>query len=366
MSIRAAHSRNPAPRAAATDVAAQLGEGPWSLLVYFASPSYDQDELAQALQALHPDARTLGCSTSGEIASGQMTQGSLVALGLGEDDLQDLDIQVVEDIRDTASVRAAVDALEAHFGDLRELDLATHVGIVLMDGLSGAEESVMQTLGERSDILFVGGSAGDDLAFRQTWVHVDGRSLNGAAILAVLRPTRGFQVLKTQSFVKQGSKLTATSVDEATRTVRAFDGRDAAEAYADALGVAPGDLAGHFMEHPLGLMVGEEPYVRSPRQVVGPAVRFYCAVREGMELSVLTSGDMIADTRAVLDEAVAREPAAGLLNFNCILRTLDLERRGQTDAYGAVFSDIPTAGFSTYGEAYLGHVNQTATMLLFR
>ena len=366
MSIRAAHTRNPGPRAAAADLVAQLGDGPWGLVVYFVSPTYEQDELAQALQALLPGARTLGCSTSGEIASGSMTQGSVVALGLGEDDVQALDVQVVEDIRDPAAVHGALDRLEAHFGDLRRLDLSTHVGIVLMDGLSGAEESVMEILGDRSDILFVGGSAGDDLAFRRTWVHADGRSRSGAAVLAVLRPTRGFEVLKTQSFVQQGRRLTATAVDEGTRTVTEFDGRDAAAAYAEALGVEADDLADHFMEHPLGLMVGRDPYVRSPQQVVGGAVRFYCAVREGMELSVLTSGDVLGDTRRVLDAAASAEPAAGLLSFNCILRTLELERRGQADAYGDVFTGIPTAGFSTYGEAYLGHVNQTATMLLFR
>ena len=57
---------------------------------------------------------------------------------------------------------------------------------------------------------------------------------------------------------------------------------------------------------------------------------------------------------------------SGLLNFNCILRTLELEATNQTEAYGKVFDDIQTVGFSTYGEEYMGHINQTATMVLFR
>ena len=56
----------------------------------------------------------------------------------------------------------------------------------------------------------------------------------------------------------------------------------------------------------------------------------------------------------------------GILNFNCILRTRELQSTEQSCAYGELFTDVPTVGFSTYGEEYLGHINQTATMLLLR
>jgi hypothetical protein len=42
-----------------------------------------------------------------------------------------------------------------------------------------------------------------------------------------------------------------------------------------------------------------------------------------------------------------------------------LEKNGMTEAYADIFSDIPTIGFSTYGEEFIGHINQTATMLIF-
>ena len=55
---------------------------------------------------------------------------------------------------------------------------------------------------------------------------------------------------------------------------------------------------------------------------------------------------------------------SALINFHCILRTLELEQKGLMAEYGKIFS-IPTIGFSTYGEEYIGHINQTSTMLAF-
>ena len=42
---------------------------------------------------------------------------------------------------------------------------------------------------------------------------------------------------------------------------------------------------------------------------------------------------------------------------------MELKNNGLDKEYGALFENIPTIGFSTYGEAYIGHINQTATML---
>ncbi|MGP8246040.1 MAG: FIST N-terminal domain-containing protein [Bryobacteraceae bacterium] len=58
--------------------------------------------------------------------------------------------------------------------------------IVLMDGMSGAEEGLMEKIGDRTDLFFVGGSAGDDLKFQNTQVMADGKAYTNAAVLLTL------------------------------------------------------------------------------------------------------------------------------------------------------------------------------------
>lgn len=85
------------------------------------------------------------------------------------------------------------------------------------------------------------------------------------------------------------------------------------------------------------------------------------------ELDLLESTDIIADTqKAVEDKVKDLGKVAGMINFHCILRTLELESKGITEPYGRIFRDIPTIGFSTYGEEYIGHINQTSTILTFK
>jgi hypothetical protein len=115
------------------------------------------------------------------------------------------------------------------------------------------------------------------------------------------------------------------------------------------------------MKHPLGLLAGDEPFVRSPQTVDGSVVRFYCQILEGMEMHVLEATDIVADTRTAISTIGA--PSA-IINFHCILRTLELKDKGQCPAYAGLFDKVPTVGFSTYGESYIGHINQTSTILV--
>jgi hypothetical protein len=338
----------------------KVGPDP-AVVVFFSSPAQPLADVGNALQASFPGAAVLGCTTAGEIVSGCMQSGSMVAMALPHETVSGAAVAVVEDLKNPAAVSAAWKSLCERMG--APLDLASHVGLILVDGLSGAEEAIIEQLGDLTDIPFVGGSAGDDLAFRATLVSANGRAYGHAAVLALLRAPNGYQIIKTQSFRALGKTLTATSVDESTRTVRQFNGLPAARAYAEALGIDASGVAARFMRNPLGLMVGDEPFVRSPQRVLEDgSIVFYCQIREDMELDLLESTDIIADTR----KALSGEPRRALLVFNCILRTLDLQQQGRCEAYGALFAGTPSVGFSTYGKAYMGHINQTATMLAFR
>jgi hypothetical protein len=216
-------------------------------------------------------------------------------------------------------------------------------------------------------VTFIGGSAGDDLKFVKTHVFSEGKAYNNAALLILIKAATAFDFIKTQSFTVLNKTLVATKVDAAKREVLEFNNQPAAIAYAKAVGVPVENVVDNFMSNPVGLMNGDEPYVRSPQRLEGQGIVFYCNLLEGMELSLLKSEDMVQDTKIAVEKKNKEfGPISGIINFHCILRTLELKNKNKTGAYGKIFSDIPTIGFSTYGEEYVGHINQTATMLVFK
>jgi len=368
VSIKVYHSNKGVAQEVAADLQHQAGDGDPKLIIYFASSMYDPTVLAASMKRSFSKTTVIGCTTAGEIVSGKMLTQSVVAMHIGSDIIEDLDVQVLDQIKTQDSVRDAFAAFSNHFGiSMQSMDLEKYVGIILVDGLSGAEERLMERIGDLTDVTFIGGSAGDDLKFKETRVFADGQAKSNCAVLALLKLKKGFDIIKTQSFCPQGRKLKATAVDEASRRVKEFNHKPAAQAYAEALGVSTEVAADRFMTNPLGLMVGEEPYIRSPQRFDGTDIVFYCNVKQGTELDVMSSMDLVRDTRnAVTDKERALGGIAGIIDFHCILRTLELREKKLGDAYGAIFTQIPTIGFSTYGEEYIGHINQTSTMLVFK
>ena len=353
---------------AVSDLKRKLAASDAALILFFASSNYDAAKLSTTFAASFAGVTTVGCTTSGEIITGKMLDNSIVAICFSNAILADVKVEVVQDVtKNPHAVKEAFKGFESHFNvSMQEMDHNRFIGIVLTDGLSGTEEVVMDKIGDLTNITFIGGSTGDDLKFKETHVFYNGKSYTNASLLLLMKPSVAFSILKTQSFTSTGRKLVVTKVVEEERKVIEFNNKPATVAYAEALGVSVDELSKVMFYNPLGLMADDEPFVRSPRLIEGTSMYFYCSVKEGMELDLLNSTDIIQDTAdALLKKKEETGDISALINFNCILRTLDLKQQNRTKEYGDLFKDFPTIGFSTYGESLIGHMNQTATMLVF-
>lgn len=367
MNIKTAYSTKGTSDDVINDLQSQLSWFETKLLVFFASSRFAPNIISHKIQNAFPDAAVFGCTTAGEIVSGKMLNNSLVAMAFNAEAIDDVKVEVVENPKKENSVRKAFASFESFFdAPMQELDPSKYVGMIFVDGLSGAEESLIDKIGDLTNVTFIGGSAGDDLKFAATYVYANGKSYTNAAVLAVIRPCVPFTFIKTQSFCDLGKKLVVTKANEEKREVIEFNHKPAVQAYAEVLGVAVEEAPNRFMHNPVGLVIDGIPFVRSPRLIQGDNMIFSCQVTEGMELSLLESTDIIDDTYNALEQARKELGGmSGIININCILRTLELEQKQLSDDYGKLFSAVPTIGFSSYGEQFIGHINQTATMLVF-
>jgi len=368
MSVKIASSSNPDIIQAVQEVKKNIQSSDSRLIVYFASIVYKQDELAKAMKEAFIQADVIGCSTAGELISGKMLNNSVVVMALDNAVIKDVKVEVIENLKENPDPHASFESFEKYFSQpVSKLDYKKYFGLVLIDGLSNSEETLMERIGTKTSVHFIGGSAGDDLKFEKTYVYANGKVYSNAAVLVLAKSNTEFDILKTQSFSTRSETFIATKVNEEQREVLELDGIAAIEKYAGAIKKSREEATSSFMTYPLGVMIDEEPFVRSPQQVSGNGIKFYCNIAEGTELTLLESKDIVVDTK----EAVQKKQRefgsiSGLINFNCILRTLELKAKNEEDAYGKIFKDIPTIGFSTYGEEYIGHINQTSVMLVLK
>jgi hypothetical protein len=368
MGIKIAYSTNKNIDGAVKEVKDQINIPDPRLVIFFSSSNFNQDEIAKGIKKSFKNADVIGCSSSGEIVSGKMLNNSVVLMAFDKEAVNDVKVEVIKDLKNSPDPQTALDSFERYYKTpVSELDFTKYFGIILIDGLSGCEEKLMEQIGTKTNISFIGGSAGDDLKFKSTYVNANGTSYTNAAVLVLIKSNVKFDILKTQSFCQLDKRFTATKVNEGQREILQLDGENAIDIYSKAIGSTNETASSKFMSFPLGVMAGDEPFVRSPQQFSEHGIKFFCNVAEGTELTLLQSTDIVKDTQSDLDKKINEfgEPS-GLINFNCILRTLELQNKNQTEAYGNIFRNIPTIGFSTYGEEYIGHINQTSVMILFK
>jgi hypothetical protein len=370
--VRYFYSTKSAEREAVEDMKLSFMDFDARVLIFFASVRYDQKNLFSLISEAFPRSVVLGCSSAGEMFNGELLSGSVVAMALSPKVIYDVKVEVVRNIGEYPDLEPAFWSFGEYFRENPlAMDPERYAGLVLLGCQNGGEEVFMDLLGDMTDIRFAGGSAGDNLSHQRTYVHAEGGVYSDAAVLAIMRLNENFDfdIIKTQSFRPLDRVLVANRVNTAAREVLEFNGRPAMEEYASMVGAPSIEGAPRFfISNPLGLMIGRnDVMVRSPMKANGGAMDFYCRIEEGTELRLLESTDIIGDTRrALMDNIAERGPLECVINFNCVLRAMELRNRNLEPEFAGIFRGMVMAGFSTYGEEYIGHVNQTSIMLVFR
>ena len=359
--VRNAHTTLADEAAAVADLAAQLQAGNASAVLCFCSPHYDLAKLGRALSAAFASP-VAGCTTAGQIGERGYVNGGITAVSLESAELH-AKPYLISSLTDSTQAtevgyQAAVDLLRG--------SSSKGFGLLLIDGLSNAEERIAAALFEAlADVPVVGGSAADDLTNSETFVYYEGKFLSAAAVFVLFETTLPFATFKVQHVAPGERKLVITEADSERRVVYEINGKPAAQEYASAIGIELSALdTVACASHPLLLSIGGEHFVRGVRAVNSDgSLSFHCAVEVGL---VLTLGEPVSPLLALeagFASTVKRVPEpAVVIGFDCFSRRREFERRGEEVAVGAFLARHRVVGFCTYGEQFDAlHVNQTFT-----
>jgi hypothetical protein len=237
--------------------------------------------------------------------------------------------------------------------------------LLLCDGLSGTEESVLSTFYFMApDFKIIGGSAGDNLKFKETYIYIGQKRVNNAAIFFDCSETTC--IIKENIYTHTGKELLVTEADVLNRVVKTFNNRPASTEYAKAIGVNEAELPNYFMNNPLGKNYENDIFIASPMKVNSDkSITFYCELMENTFLHVLKAEDPIAVVKKTIS-AAPFQPSF-VFSVHCILRSLKfIQEKKWTEFDKEMLSFCSNiTGFISYGEQYYkNHSNQTMVLLL--
>lgn len=352
---------------AMSEIMADLDDVPLAGAIMFFSHRYDWDALSKAVNVSTDGVAVIGCTSSGELTRAGYDQDSVSFLGLPAESFRmvshcfdDIDAFDPEDGRLAIRKLAAQAEIES-----RTLgDTVNHVALFLVDGLSHREELLAMTVQDAlGDIPLIGGSSGDDLAFRQTGIFHDGSFKTDAAVVAILSSAKPMEIFRSQHYAPGDKKMVVTGAISESRIVTEINAEPAAQEYLRLAG-HPGERLdiNFFAAHPPMVRAGGEYYVRSVQTAnADGSLTFYCAVDEGIVLTIGEPLDAVKNIGAVLSDVAAKVGEVDyIIAFDCVLNRIDAENRQLVGPISKIYSEHRVIGFNTYGEQYhAAHVNQT-------
>lgn len=367
LDVRRGASQAADPAVAVRELHEAIGNPEAGLVLVFCSAEYDRDALEREMRGRFGAGLVVGCTTAGEIGPAGYLQRSLSGVSIAGDGfhatsvrIDDLAIATMTDIEGAAKAAAKALRASGHAATGPEV-----FALLVSDGLSRHEELVVSAIYGTLGVPLAGGSAADGVRFGQTFVFHEGRFRTDCAVLTLIHSEYAFHAFKTEHFLPSSEKMVVTGATPPERLVTEINGEPAAREYARLIGLSVEELTPTvFATHPVVVKVAGAHYVRSIQKVCeGDSLAFFCAIDEGIVLTVARGIDLVQDLE---DTLVRVEKNLGdtsvVLGFDCVLRSLDADTHGLKALVGNVMTAHKVSGFATYGEQFSGmHVNQTFT-----
>ncbi len=310
----------------------------------------------------------IGCTTAGEFTEKEVLKESaaLALLSASEDYVFNVSLATGLHTDPAGCVQKAVKAIPAP-----KAGYPYRSAILLHDGLAGRGEEAVLTattiLGP--EVVFAGGAAADDLAFKQTFVFFNDQITTDSVALCVIDSKKPVAIGVKHGHTPVTKVLTVTKAKD--NVLYEVDGQPAWEVWksllageAKKLGMnvatlsTPSEVGQFLLRYELGLSTGTEYKVRIPlSKNADGSLNFAVTIPEGAKFRIMKSPkkDQILSAEKSAQNAkrqMGREKIAGAFIFDCACRGLILgdEFYKGINAIKKVLGPVPLLGYETYGE----------------
>jgi methyl-accepting chemotaxis protein len=333
--------------------------GPAQLVFCFAGIDHATPALLQAVRKVTGPVPLVGCSTAGEFSGDEAGKKGLALLAVASPSFR-LHTASASGLR--ADHAGCAKRLASELG--HNLDAPFGTVLLLADGLAGDGETTVRALHQAMGARFTlaGGAAGDEAAFKKTWVFQDDRVLTDALVGVKIESDAPVGVGVRHGLLPRSEPMEVTRAEGSV--VYEIDHRPAFAVYED-FARARGDkldrdnASAYLITHELGVpTLGDELQVRAPL-TLGADGSLSCAteIREGSRVRIMGAEptDLLESAKKAAAQALERMNGArpaGAVVFDCICRGLWLGDRflEEAQAIARVVDGRPIAGFETYGE----------------
>ncbi|MEK7166879.1 MAG: FIST N-terminal domain-containing protein [Patescibacteria group bacterium] len=338
----------------------QIKEKP-DLIMVFSSVALDQEKMLQGVNSAAQGAIVVGCSDSGEITTQGSVRGHVVVMAISSDKIK-FTIGLGKNVKEN-SFRAGQEAAEEV---IKKAPEKISLFVSLLEGLTGNGAAIVRgfkaALGEHFPII--GGSAGDDFAFKKTFVYYKDQVLTDTTIGIGLSGEFSWGVGVKHGWEPIGLPMIVTKSEGAV--IKEINNKPALSIYQDYFGKRAEELikepiAKMAYTYPLGMTVkGSSELLIVDVVIANEKGEITCAaeVPQGSEIRL-----MLGDPEKAIQ--AAKEAAENALNqlkgaapkaifvFDCMARhkLLGAQINEEIQAIQNVLGQkIPLLGFYTYGE----------------